>query len=257
MVSSEASKTSAIKSKLTENLSVVRNNISESAQRVGRNPESIKLVVVTKSVELDVIRELLELGQIDLGESRVQQLVQRAGMIQEQISRRTMVEGKGLPEPCWHMIGSLQRNKVRQILPITGLIHSVDNLRLAEEIDTRGKKIDKPQEVLLQVNCSGESQKHGLQVAAVGHFIDQLSSLNFIKVRGLMTMAARSDNPENARSTFDRLYELFLETKMEFRLGKEFEHLSMGMSQDYQVAVECGATILRVGTAIFDGIESC
>lgn len=256
MGESESSRTSLIRDKLAENLAVIRDNISESAQRVGRDPEGIRLVAVTKSVELDSIRCLLELGQIDLGENRVQQLIQRAGIIQEQNARRTMVDSKELPEPRWHLIGTLQRNKVKQVLPVATMIHSVDNLRLAEEINNRGSKINKPQEVLLQVNCSGEPQKHGMQVAAVGHFIDQLSSLKFLRIRGLMTMAAISDNPESARPTFERLYELFLETKMEFRLGKEFKHLSMGMSQDYQVAVECGATILRIGTAIFDGIES-
>ncbi len=252
---SSAGLTSELKRKLSDNLERVRNNIAESAARVGRDPSSIILVAVTKSVGLDVVRALLELGQTELGENRVQQLVQRAGIISEQLARMPIIlHGKQLPRPNWHMIGHLQRNKVKSLLPVVSLIHSVDNLRLVEEINNRAKKINKVQDILIEVNCSGEPQKFGLQVAAVGHFIDQISTLEFIRVRGLMTMAAMTDDPEQARPTFERLYEIFLETKMEFKFGKGFEHLSMGMSQDYQVAVESGATIVRIGSALFEGI---
>ncbi len=255
MDSSSAGLTSELKRVLSSNLDRVKSNIAESAARVGRDPSTITLVAVTKSVGLDVVRALLELGQTELGENRVQQLVQRSGMISEQLTRMPVVlHGKHLPKPNWHMIGHLQRNKVKPLLPIVCLIHSVDNLRLVEEINNRAKKINKVQDILIEVNCSGEPQKFGLQVAAVGHFVEQISSLEFIRVRGLMTMAALTNDPEQTRPTFERLYEIFLETKMEFQFGKEFEHLSMGMSQDYQIAVESGATIVRIGSALFEGI---
>ncbi len=255
MNSSSSGLTAELKRILSDNLKRVQNNIAEAALRVGRNPREIQLIAVTKSVGLDVIRALLELGQTELGENRVQQLVQRAGMISEQIGRMPVIlQGKHLPEPNWHMIGHLQRNKVKTLLPVVKLIHSVDNLRLVEEINNRAKKINKIQDILIEVNCSGEQQKFGLQVAAVGHFIEQISSLEFIRVRGLMTMAAIANDAEQTRPTFERLYEIFLETKMEFQFGKEFEHLSMGMSQDYEIAVESGATIVRIGSALFEGI---
>ncbi len=255
MESPASGSTTDMKKIISANLSKVKERIAEAAERVGRDPNEVKLIAVTKSVGLDAIRALLELGQTSLGENRVQQLVQRAGIISEQLSRMPiLLHGRQLPEPDWHMIGHLQRNKVKQLLPVVGLIHSVDNLRLVEEINNRAQKLNKVQDILIEVNCSGEPQKFGLPVAAVGHFIDQISSLNFVRVRGLMTMAAMTDDPETTRPTFERLYEVFLETKMEFRLGKEFEHLSMGMSQDYQIAVESGATIVRIGTALFEGI---
>jgi len=255
MESSVSGSTSELKKIISANLAKVRERIASAADRVGRDPQKIQLIAVTKSVGLDAIRALLELGQTDLGENRVQQLVQRAGIISEQLSRiPILLHGHNLPEPNWHMIGHLQRNKVKSLLPIVGLIHSVDNLRLVEEINNRAQKLNKKQDILIEVNCSGESQKFGLPVAAVGHFIEQISSLSFIRVRGLMTMAAMTSDPEKTRPTFERLYDIFLETKMEFRLGKEFEHLSMGMSQDYQVAVESGATIVRIGSALFEGI---
>ncbi len=249
--------TKAVRHQLIDNLNRVKSNIVASAERVGRDPNNIKLIVVTKTVDLDIIRLLLELGELELGENRVQQLTQRAAVINEQRERSMFLTGTpSLPEPHWHMIGHLQRNKVKQLLPVVTLIHSVDNLRLAEEINNRAKKIGKVQDILVQVNCSNEPQKFGLPIPATVHFVEQILTLSNIKVRGLMTMAAIADDPEKTRPTFDMLYELFLEVKMELRLGKEFSELSMGMSQDYTVAVECGATMVRIGSAIFQGIPT-
>lgn len=244
-----------MKKKLAENLAKINDEITEAAGKQGRRRERIQLVAVTKSVQLEVIRALLELGQADLAESQVQQLIQRAGMIQEQLGRRGIMDQETpIVKPRWHMIGHLQRNKVKPLLPIVDYIHSVDTLRLAEEINIFGQKISKVQEILVEVNCSGEEQKYGLPVAAVGHVIEQLLSMPNLRIRGLMTMAPQDQDEEHARPCFERLYELFLEVKLDYRLGKEFEHLSMGMSQDYRVAVECGATMVRVGTALFEGI---
>lgn len=256
MVQSTSARAAVVKRILTENLARIRERIAESAQKVGRDPARVQLVAVTKSVSPEVIRALLELGQADLGESQVQQLVQRAGILQEQMHRRSMLDSDtAAATPRWHMIGHLQRNKVKPLLPLVAVIHSLDTLRLAEEISSYGHKIGKVQDVLVEVNCSGEAQKFGLPVAAVGHLIEQISSLPNLAIRGLMTMAPQVKDPEAARPVFDRLYELFLELKMDYRLGHPFQDLSMGMSQDYAVAVECGATMVRVGTALFEGIE--
>ncbi len=257
MVQPISARVSALKRTLTDNLNRVRDDIAQAATSVGRDPNQVQIVAVTKSVSLEVIRALLELGQVDLGESQVQQLLQRAGMIQEQSVRRSILDQEqSLPKPRWHMIGHLQRNKVKPLLPVVHCIHSVDTLRLAEEISNFGHKIDKVQDVLVEVNCSGEEQKYGLPVAAVGHLIEQIITLPHLRIRGLMTMAPQVSNPEETRPVFERLYELFLEVKVDCRLGREFEHLSMGMSQDYQVAVQCGATMVRVGTALFEGVSS-
>ena len=252
---------SGLRKKLAENLAKVRENIASAAAKVERDPDKITLLAVTKTVGLDVIRMLVDLGQYDFGESRVQQLVQSAGMLSEQLARRTMLEDADVEKinPRWHMIGHLQRNKVKAALSLTTLVHSVDNLRLAEEINMHSGRLGLSTDVLVQVNCSGESQKYGMPVAAVGHFVEQVMGMPNIRPCGLMTMAAlaKSDaDIEKTRLVFERLYELFLEVKMEHRLGSEFEHLSMGMSQDYHIAVECGATIVRVGSALFEGIES-
>ena len=248
---------SLMRRKISDNLTRIRQTVGEAAAKVGRDPDKIALLAVTKAIDLEGIRALLDLGHRDLGESRVQQLVQRAGMIQEYLSRRAML-GQDTADtvPRWHMVGHLQRNKVKTLLPVVAMIHSVDTLRLAEEINNQGGKIGRRIEIILEVNCSGEAQKFGMPVAAVGHFIEQILPLPNLHIRGLMTMAAAEEGAEKSRPVFERLYELFLETKVAYRLGKDFEHLSIGMSQDYRIAVECGATILRIGTAVFEGIEA-
>lgn len=248
---------SSMRKKLSENLTRVRERIGEAAAKVGREPQRVTLVAVTKAVDPETIRALIELGQLDLGESRGPQLIQRAAVIEEHLSRRAMLEqDKGLAMPRWHMVGHLQRNKVKPLIPAVSMIHSVDTLRLAEEINAQAGKADRRMDVLVQVDCAGESQKYGMPVAAAGHFVEQVMPLSRLRVRGLMCMAPLVDDPEKTRPVFERLYELFLEIKMTYRLGRDFEHLSMGMSQDYHVAVECGATMVRVGSALFEGLET-
>ncbi len=257
MDDSTKSRALTLKQRLNDNLKKIKDRIAQAAARVGRDPERIKLLAVTKTVDLEHILALLELGQVDIAESRVQQLIHRAGMLGEHLTRHAGAQqDQPVIQPRWHMIGHLQRNKVKPLLPVVELIHSVDTLRLAEEISNFSRKINKVQDVLIEVNCSGEEQKFGLPVAAVGHLIEQLASVPNIRICGLMTMAPLVDDPEKTRPCFERLYELFLETKLDYRLGKEFEHLSMGMSQDFEIAVECGATLVRVGTALFEGIET-
>jgi pyridoxal phosphate enzyme (YggS family) len=153
----------------------------------------------------------------------------------------------------WHMIGHLQRNKVRQVLPIAVLIHSVDTLRLAEEINAAATKLDSRPKVLLQVNCSNESQKYGVPVGAAIHLAEQIETLPNLQLVGLMTMGPLTHNKDIVRACFIRARELFVEMRGEKIVGPHFTELSMGMSSDYEVAVEEGATILRIGSAIFAG----
>jgi pyridoxal phosphate enzyme (YggS family) len=153
----------------------------------------------------------------------------------------------------WHMIGHLQRNKVRQVLPIAVLIHSVDTLRLAEEINAAATKLDSRPKVLLQVNCSNESQKYGVPVGAAIHLAEQIETLPNLQLVGLMTMGPLTHNKDIVRASFVRARELFVEMRGEKIVGPHFTELSMGMSSDYEVAVEEGATILRIGSAIFAG----
>jgi len=176
-------------------------------------------------------------------------LVRRAREVDEWLSRRR----KETPGPVrWHMVGHLQRNKVRQALDAASTIHSVDSLRLAEEIDSRAGRQDLVADVLLQVNCSMEPQKFGVAVGAASHLAEQVCTLRGVRLLGLMTMAPLVRDPEKARPSFVRLRELFEEMRGEKIGGKDFRHLSMGMTQDYEVAVEEGATILRIGTALFE-----
>jgi PLP dependent protein len=247
-----------MKKKITENLRRIKDEIGEACARVQRDPSQVRLVAVTKTVEVDTIRMLLEMGQRDIGESRVQELVQRHAMIEESISRRQEMseetEEPLLPRPNWHMVGHLQRNKVKQILEIVDYFHSVDSLRLAEEINTCAAKLGLSQKVkiFLQVNTSQEKQKHGLAVGAVGALAEQIMTLPNLEVVGLMTMAPWTDDQELCRFCFGRLREVFEELRGERVCGEDFRQLSMGMSQDYVTAVEEGATMLRIGTAIFE-----
>jgi pyridoxal phosphate enzyme (YggS family) len=232
---------------LAGNLQRVRENIAAAAARTRRDPASIQLVAVTKAADLDDIKNLVELGVVDLGENRVQQLTARSDEVREWLARRR----KEAPPPVrWHMIGHLQRNKVRDVIAPAQMIHSVDSLRLAEEISTRAGREGRVIDILLEVNCSLEPQKFGVAVGAAGHLAEQVATLPALRLLGLMTMAPFASDPEKARPTFVRLREMFEEMRDERIGGKDFRHLSMGMTQDYPVAVEEGATILRIGTAL-------
>ena len=231
-----------VRARIERNLLGVRERIAAALTRSGRSGP-VRLVAVTKSADLPAIRALVELGLTDLGESRVPQLIERAAEIAEAVydpSRLT-----------WHMVGHLQRNKVRAVLDVAGLIHSVDSLRLAEEINTRAERLGRRVDVLMQVNCSREAHKFGVAVGAAGHLAELIGTLRSLNLLGLMTMAPLEGGPEAARPSFCRLRELFEEMRHEKIVGPGFEHLSMGMSQDYEVAVEEGATIVRIGTALF------
>jgi pyridoxal phosphate enzyme (YggS family) len=240
--------------KISERIKRIKDAINSTCARVGRDHQEIKLVVVTKSATIEAIKEVIQLGLTELGENRVQQLkkisAEIAGFLQEQS------EKSALPKKIdWHMIGHLQRNKVRLVLPIASLIHSVDTLRLAEEINASATKLNLCPRVLLQVNTSNEPQKYGVPIAAVTHLAEQIETLPNLKLIGLMTMAPLTHNKDIVRACFARARELFVEMRGEKLVGPDFTELSMGMSSDYHVAIEEGATILRIGSAIFAGYE--
>lgn len=234
----------------------VMDRVGTAAERSGRRPEDVITVAVTKTATPDTIRQLVEMGHVDLGESRGQQLIQRAAQLEEFISRkRTMGEDGPIPEVRWHMIGHMQRNKVKQVIPLVKLVHSVDSLRLAEELHGFGARHDpqqkNPIEVLLQVNTAGEAQKFGLAPAAAGHMAEQIESMVHLKLRGLMVMAPQVENPEDVRGVFRRGHEIFQEIKASGKGGNRFTVLSMGMSNDFEVAIEEGANVVRIGRALF------
>jgi len=235
--------------RIQKNLGRIRDNIAAACGRVGRDPREISIVAVTKTTDLDGMKRLLDVGLTDLAESRVQQLTERAGEMAAYLQRRQ----SPLPTPVrWHMVGHLQRNKVRAVLSAADCIHSVDSLRLAEEIDTRAESIGRLIDVFLQLNCSEEKQKFGCAVGAAAHLGEIMCTLKNIRLIGLMTMAPLSDDPKEVRHAFSRLKEMFEEMRNDKIGGDNFRHLSMGMSQDYPIAVEEGATVLRIGSALFE-----
>ncbi len=237
--------------KIAERIQFVKENIASACSRSGRNPADVKLVVVTKSASIEAIEEIVRLGFYELGENRVQQLKKVAPILDEFLQRnQDLSTGKKVH---WHMIGHLQRNKVRQVLPVVTLIHSVDTLRLAEEINSSAAKLDVSAMILLEVNTSEEPQKFGVSVGAAPHLAEQIDTLSNVKLAGLMTMAPLTHNKDVIRKCFVRARELFVEMKGEKIVGPHFTELSMGMSSDYVIAVEEGATILRIGSAIFSG----
>jgi pyridoxal phosphate enzyme (YggS family) len=236
------------KKRIEKNLSEIRENIATACARARRDPKDVSIVAVTKSADLEAIKNLLEAGLTELGESRVQQLIERAGELNAFLQRRRSAS----PMPVrWHLVGHLQRNKVKHVLECSTIIHSVDSLRLAEEINTKAQSLPQPVQIFLQVNCSQEAQKFGVAVGAAAHLAELIGTMPCLRLVGLMTMGPLTNNPEESRRAFARLRELFEEIQRDKMAGPEFRHLSMGMSGDYSAAVEEGATILRIGTALF------
>jgi pyridoxal phosphate enzyme (YggS family) len=236
--------------RIAERIKHVEETIAAACARVNRDPAEVKLVVVTKSAEIEQIQEVIRLGYNHLGENRVQQLKKIASQVAEFLAQHR--DDPALPQEVhWHMIGHLQRNKVRQVLPFVSLIHSVDTLRLAEEVNNSAAKMGLRPRVLLQVNASNEPQKYGVPVGAATHLAEQIETLPHLELIGLMTMAPLTRDKELIRACFTRARELYYEMRGEKIVGKQFTELSMGMSSDYETAVEEGATILRIGSAIF------
>jgi pyridoxal phosphate enzyme (YggS family) len=226
-----------LRSVLSDRLAAVRARVAAACRRAGRDPAAVTLVAVTKTVSVRVARVAAELGAGDLGENRPQELWKKAAEV---------------PSARWHLIGHLQRNKIDRTVPLVTLIHSVDSVRLLAALDAFGRKRGEPVPVLLEVNCSREAAKGGFSPADVPALSDSLVSLAGMSVRGLMTMAAFHDDPEVCRPTFVELRRR--RDELRSRTGLELSHLSMGMSNDFEVAVEEGATFVRVGTTLFEGL---
>ncbi len=238
--------------KIAERIERVKELIALACTRSNREPEDVKLVIVTKSAGIEEIEAVVRLGYNHLGENRVLQLKKVAAQVAEFLQQNT--DDNTLPKEIhWHMIGHLQRNKVRQVLATTSLIHSVDTLRLAEEINAAAGKLNLCPRVLLQVNTSNEPQKYGAPVGAATHLAEQIATLPNLRLIGLMTMAPLTRDQDVIRACFTRARELFYEVQGEKIVGNEFTELSMGMSSDYEIAIEEGATILRIGSAVFAG----
>jgi pyridoxal phosphate enzyme (YggS family) len=246
-------------SPLAERLNEVRARINAAAAKAGRDPKEVTLVAVTKTAAPEQVREIVQLGVSDLGESRVQVITQRIGQLNEFLARqRTHGDASAVPAKVrWHMIGHLQRNKVKPLLPLVDYVHSIDSLRLAEEIETYAGKINKRMPVLLEVNASEESSKSGVAVGAAVHLAEQIDSMSNIALVGLMTMAPFTDDMEKCRFVFGRTREIFEEMRWHKIGGAGFRHLSMGMSNDFETAIAEGATLVRIGTSLFGGkVES-
>ena len=222
---------------IADNLTLIRQRIGLSAERSGRDPATVRLVAVSKTRPASDVEEAARAGQVVFGENYVQELIVKASDI------RLPVE--------WHAIGHLQSNKVRQLAGLVSMIHSVDRFSLAEEISRQWGRLDRSCAVLIQVNLAGEASKSGTTAQDALELVRRVSELPHLQVRGLMTMPPFFDDPEAARPYFQGLRSLAERIRDEGLPGVEMVELSMGMSGDFEVAIEEGSTLVRVGTAIF------
>jgi len=220
---------------IAENLKAVTQRMSRSCEKSGRPADAVKLVCVTKEASLSEIEEVLAVGVKDIGENRVQ----------DALVKYKTIGGRAV----WHLIGHLQTNKVRDAVGIFSLIHSVDSLRLAEAIDKEAKRVGKVQDVLIQVNISDEESKFGMSQDKVKPFFEKAALYPNISISGLMTIAPEVDDPEKARPYFRKLREL--RNELNTILNTRYTILSIGMTNDFEVAIEEGSTMVRVGRAIF------
>jgi len=228
-------------SMLSERISSVFKKITYAALRTGRNPEEIKLIAVTKSQPIDKIKEASQLGLRIFGENRVQEAKTKIEALKEFILQWKMnIE--------WHMIGHLQSNKVKDAVRLFELIHSIDSEKLAFLINKEAEKVGKVQRGLVQVKLSEEDSKYGVNIDKIGELMEFCTKLPNLKVEGLMTIPPYFENPEDSRPYFKKLRQIkeFLSQK-----GYCIKELSMGMSNDFEVAIEEGATMVRIGTALF------
>jgi pyridoxal phosphate enzyme (YggS family) len=230
---------------LSERLRSVRERIVAACARAGRSPDGVTLVAVTKTVPPAVAAVAAELGVVDLGENRPQELWRKAAILPATVR--------------WHLIGHLQRNKVERTLWQAEWIHSVDSARLLEALEAeaarQGPRLHRGVSVLLEVNASREANKHGFAPEAVAALAEAINNLHNVRVHGLMTMAAYDDDPEKSRPTFALLRELRNRLRGGVAPAHPLDHLSMGMSNDFEVAIEEGATLVRLGTVLFEGLE--
>ncbi len=223
---------------LKKNLDDIEKRIQDACIKAGRNREEIELIAVSKTVEADVMNASIEVGVKSLGENKVQEIRRKYDDITTKVK--------------WHLIGHLQSNKVKYIIDKVDLIHSVDSFKLASEISKRAVQNELNMKILIQVDCANEDSKFGVNMEDVRDLIDDISNLPNIIVNGLMFIAPFVENSENVRKYFIDMKEIFDEIK--YNNSKEnvqMEHLSMGMTNDFEIAIAEGATLIRVGTGIY------
>jgi pyridoxal phosphate enzyme (YggS family) len=240
--------------RIAENVADVRRRIADSAARSGRAADAVTLVAVTKYVSADVARLLVESGCRDLGESRPQLLWEKAATLGTvPIFASAKMGLSPLPESLrWHLIGHLQRNKVRRTLPLLAMLHSVDSQRLLAAIDEERLS---PLPILLEVNISHETAKHGFAPDEIAPFLARAAEYQHVSIRGLMGMASLEGGIDVARREFAALRELRDRLRAACPTGVTLDELSMGMSGDFEAAIEEGATIVRIGSALFEGVQ--
>ena len=231
---------------LAARLAAVNERLAAACRRAGRPRSEVTLVAITKTVSVEVAALLPGLGLGDLGESRPQELWRKAAVLLP-VSAKT----PGSPVR-WHLVGHLQRNKVERTLPLVACIHSVDSLRLLDALEEECRRSNRALPVLLEVNASGEASKQGFDVTEAPGLVPILSGLKQVRVSGLMTMAALQA-PEACRSTFVALRQLRDKLAKPLAGSHSIVHLSMGMSNDFEIAIEEGATLIRLGTVLFEG----
>ncbi len=220
-----------------ENLEEVNSRILAACKRVGRNPEEVTLIAVSKTKPAAMISEAYSVGIRDFGENKVQELCEKYLALPEDIR--------------WHMIGHLQRNKVKQVIDKAVLIHSVDSLRLAEQIQEEAARKDLVADILLEVNVAEEESKYGFKLEEAEHAILEIARLPHVRLKGLMTIAPFVENSEENRPVFKKLRQFYVDMQSKNIDNVNMNTLSMGMTGDYEVAIEEGATLVRVGTGIF------
>jgi len=222
---------------IKENLDNIYSKIQAAAEKSGRTADDIKLIAVTKTVDVDRIRDVYNCGILDMGENKVQELLEKYDK---------------LDQSCrWHLIGHLQTNKVKYIIDKVEMIHSVDSIPLVKEIDARASKLGRKMDILLQVNVSGEESKFGINPDEVHDYVESISKFGNISLRGMMTIAPYAQDPQDIRPVFRKLYNIYIDIKKEKIDNVSMDYLSMGMSNDFEIAIEEGANIVRIGTGIF------
>lgn len=222
---------------IQENLQKVQAQIEEACRRAGRNLEEVTLVAVSKTKPLEMLKSAYGAGARQFGENKVQEMISKIPQMPSDVR--------------WHMIGHLQTNKVRQIVGKTCLIHSVDSVRLAREIEKESARQDLVTEILLEVNAAREESKFGFFLEEVEEALCEIRNFSHVKVRGMMTIAPFVSNAEDNRGVFRKLYQFYVDMKCKNIDNVTMDILSMGMTGDFQVAIEEGATMVRVGTGIF------
>lgn len=222
---------------IKSNLEKIQNKINELKKQTSR--ENIVLIPVSKFHTIDLIQEAREQGYENFGESYVQELKQKY----------EEYEAKNLPQPNWHFIGHLQTNKVKYIAPFIDTIHTVDSIKLAEEINKRGEQNNRTIKILIQINTSGEQSKHGIDPVELEGLVVEILKLKNLKLIGLMTIAGLERSPEENEKEFELLAKILKSVNQKFHLS--LNELSMGMTHDYELAIKQGSTMIRIGTAIF------